>query len=336
MKSLRFLKSIGKACAVGLVAGFMSMPAAAADYTMKVGIIAQNDPLHAYIKLFKERLEEASDNRIEVKLYPGAQLGGESALAEGVQLGTVEMIAIPAVYLKGLDERFQVADAMGLFKDLEHAYNVLQNPEFRDPFLDVANQNGIRGVSLWVYDVTSFATQKPFNTLEDIKGTKLRVLASDMERQLMTDLGATGVPMPFVEVVPALQRGTIDGVRTSPIIMTAFRVPSVAKHLTLTNDAPIAIGGFVSQRFYDRLPEDLQKALDDVGRQVELEMKTVVADIRATMLDRWKDMGGEVATLSDSEQEKLMELNREASRKHIGADASMKPLFETLERLAAN
>src|SRR5690606_28970063 len=146
---------------------------------------------------------------------------------------------------------------------------------------------------------------KPFNTLEDIKGTKLRVLASDMERQLMTDLGSTGVPMPFVEVVPALQRGTIDGVRTSPIIMTAFRVPTVAKYLTITNDAPIAIGGFVSQRFYDRLPADLQEILDKVGRDVELEMKGVVGGIRDTMLGRWKAMGGEVATLSPQEQEKL-------------------------------
>jgi len=336
VSSFRILKSIGKLCLAGLVAGMMSVPAAAAEYTMKVGIISQNDPLHAYIKLFKERLEKASNNRIEVKLFPGAQLGGESALAEGVQLGTVEMVAIPAVYLKGLDPRFQVADAMGLFQDLNHAYDVLQNPEFRDAFLNVANDNGVRGVSLWVYDVTSFATQKPFNTLDDIKGTKLRVLASDMERQLMTDLGSTGVPMPFVEVVPALQRGTIDGVRTSPIIMTAFRVPSVAKYLTITNDAPIAIGGFVSQRFYDRLPQDLQKVLNDVGREVELEMKSVVGGIRDTMLARWKELGGEIHSLSEDEQNKLMELNREASRKHIGADESMKPLFETLERLAAN
>lgn len=302
---------------------------------MKVGIISQNDPLHAYIKLFKERLEKATEGRIKVQLYPGAQLGGESALAEGIQLGTIEMVAIPAVYLKGLDERFQVADAMGLFRDLNHAYDTLQDPEFRNPFLKVANDNGIQGVSLWVYDTTGFATKTPIQSLTDLRGKKLRVLASDMERQLMTDLGSTGVPMPFVEVVPSLQRGTIDGVRTSPIIMSAFRVPTVAKYLTITNDAPIAVGGFVSKRFYNSLPKELQETLDTVGREVELEMRDVVSGIRETMLNRWKEMGGEIATLPDDQQKKLMQLNKEASDKHIGSSKSMKPLFDTLQNIAA-
>ncbi|KAB7623334.1 TRAP transporter substrate-binding protein [Alkalilimnicola sp. S0819] len=335
MNLRKLLPTLGKLLATAVCAAAVSLPAAAADYTMKIGIIAQNDPLHAYIKLFKERIEAASDGRIEAKLYPGAQLGGESALAEGVQLGTIEMVAIPAVYLKGVDPRFQVADAMGLFEDLDHAYEVLQNPEFRDPFLNVANDNGMRGVSLWVYDTTAFATQEPFQDLDQLRGLKLRVLASDLERQLMEDLGASGVPMPFVEVVPALQRGTIDGVRTSPIIMTAFRVPTVAKYLTITNDAPIAIGGFVSQRFYDRLPEDLQQVVDTVGREVELEMRGKVLGIREMMIGRWQEMGGEVATLPQDQQEKLMRLNREASEKHIGSSEAMQPLYETLKELAA-
>ena len=336
MRTTSLIKNLGKLFASAVLATSVCLPAFAEEYAMKVGIISQNDPLHAYIKLFKEKLEKASDGRIKVQLFPGAQLGGESALAEGVQLGTIEMVAIPAVYLKGLDERFQVADAMGLFRDLNHAYASIQNPEFRDPFLKIADDNGIKGVSLWVYDTTGFATKAPFKSLEDLRGQKLRVLASDMERQLMTDLGSTGVPMPFVEVVPALQRGTIDGVRTSPIIMSAFRVPTVAKYLTITNDAPITIGGFVSKRFYDKLPKDLQATLDTVGREVELEMKGVVGGIRETMLNRWKEMGGEIATLPEDQQNKLMELNRDASAKHIGSSAAMKPLFETLQRISAS
>lgn len=318
--------------ATALVAA--TMTANAADYTMRIGIIAQNDPLHEYIKRFKERVEEASDGRIEARLYPGAQLGGESTLVEGVQLGTIEMVVVPAVYFVGLDERYQVADAPGLFTGLEHAYASLQSDPFREEFLSIGNDRGVRGVSVWPYDMTSFATVDPLESLADLDGLRIRVLASDIETSLIQELGAAGVPMPFVELVPSLQRGTLDGVRTSPIIMTAFKVPSVAKYLTVTDGAPIAIGAYVSDRFYSSLPEDLQAVVDQVGREVEQEMQGVVANFRENVFAAWEEQGGELSELSDDEQTELMRVSREAGEVELSENPQTAELYRTLKAAA--
>lgn len=327
-----FLTLASVVCALALTSTAMS--AVAADYKMKIGIIAQNDPLHAYIKRFKERIEAETQGRIEAQLYPGAQLGGESTLVEGVQLGTIEMVVVPAVYLKGLDERFQVADAPGLFDGLEHAYGALQSQPFRDKFLAIGDERGVHGVSLWPYDMTSFATLEPLKTLGGLQGLRIRVLASDIETGLISELGAAPVPMPFTEVVPSLQRKTIDGVRTSPIIMTAFKVPTVAPHLTITNGAPIAIGAYISGRFYNQLPEDLQQAVDRVGREVEQEMLKIVRDTRSTVFSRWKQLGGEVSELPKKERAELIRISRESGEKVLATNPKTAELYDLLKQAA--
>lgn len=331
----RHLRRIAGVLAIA-AAAFMVFPetSVGAEYKMKLGIIATDDPLHAYIKKYKERIESLTDGRIEAELYPGGQLGGESDLVEGVQLGTVEMIVVPPVYLSGIDDRVRVVDAPGLFEDLPHAYRTVQDPEFRDPFLALTEDEGVKGISLWVYDMTSFAAIEPIDGLSDVEGRKMRILASEVERALITELGATGVAMPFVEVVPSLERGVIDGVRTSPIIMAAFKVPRVAPHMLRTDDGTIAIGAYVSQSFFDQLPEDLQADVVQAGEDVEAEMQAVVEGAREWAFSTWEELGGEIRMASDEERARLLEINRTVSKRILGEDAQSAELYDLFVKVA--
>lgn len=312
-----------------------AVTAQAADFDMKVGIIARNDPLEHYITRFKEIVEDSSGGKIAVSLYPGAQLGGESTLVEGVQIGTIEMIALPGVYLKGLEPRFQVADAPGLFRDIKHANETLQDPKFRDVYLNLAESSGIKGISVWVYDTTSFATVNPVADLADLSGRKLRVLASDTEMSIMKQLGAIPVSMPFTDVVPSLQQGTIDGVRTSPIIMSAFKTQTAAKYLTVTDDGTIAIAGLISTAFFNRLPEDLQKVVLDAGAKIEVEMRDFVMQRQAAAQTAWTEAGGKVSALSEADRNKLLEINRTASEQTL-AVGDLKEFYDLLTSVSGN
>jgi TRAP-type C4-dicarboxylate transport system substrate-binding protein len=69
-------------------------PAAAAEYTMKIGLVTLNDMQHNYARKYKEVLEQATNRRIEVQIYPQSQLGTPAAQIEGLQLGTIEMFMI--------------------------------------------------------------------------------------------------------------------------------------------------------------------------------------------------------------------------------------------------
>lgn len=309
-------------------------PAVGQEFTMKMGGIAVNDPSHHYLKRFAELIEEKSGERIEGKVFPGAQIGGFPQMIQGVQLGTLELFTGPPGFLKGVDSRFQVADAPGLFEDMAHAHRAYTDPAFRNRFLDIAVDKGIQGVSLWVYGPTSYIATTPLRGLQDFRGKKFRVLATKVETTLMDRLGATGVPMDFPEVLPALQRGVIDGVRSSIVVTGAMKFFDAAKYITLVNDAMIPLGGYASVAFLNRLPEDLRETVIAVGKQVEEEMLGVALEFDARAEDLWRKNGAEIIHLSEKDQAEFMRIARGVSEAVLAADSRLEPLYRAFVEAA--
>src|SRR5205823_13549742 len=132
--------------AIVLVAG--SLPAAAQEFTLKFATQTLNDMQHEYIKVFKTELEKATNNRIQVGVYPASQLGGAQRQTEGLRLGTIEAAIGPVELFVGADPRFQVPALAGLYKSREQLRRVLDIPEFRKIIFDVAASRGLVGLSL--------------------------------------------------------------------------------------------------------------------------------------------------------------------------------------------
>ena len=248
---------------------FMIAPASAQKtYKLKAGFVTVNDSNHFAANFLKEELAKTTNGRIEVQVYPAAQLGRIPRQLEGIQLGTQEAFLIPPGFFVGIDPSFQVPDAPGAFDDILHQHRVMNHPPFRDKFLNLPKKAGFVGKTIWSCGDTSIVTVKPFKKLEDLKGRKIRVLASKMESALIGKFGAAGVPMPYSEVLPGMQRGTIDGVRSGIIVMYPSKFYTVAKHVTLTGDGHIPCGVWMSNIFLQKLPADLRKAVDDASAKL--------------------------------------------------------------------
>ena len=262
------MKRILTTCAV-LAAAFAVAPASAQKtYTMKIGFVTINDSNHFAADWLKKSLEEKSGGRLKVGVFPAGQLGKIPRQIEGIQLGTQEAFHIPPNFFIGIDQAFMVTDAPGVFDDILHQHRAVNHPSFRDKFMKLAEKKGFVGNFVWSCGDTSFATLKPFKTLEDMKGRKIRVLATPLERAVVEKLGATGVPMPYTEVLPAMQRKVIDGVRSAVIVMFPSKFWTVAKHLTLTGMGHISCGQWLSVSWLKSLPNDLRELVLQSGREV--------------------------------------------------------------------
>ena len=187
-------------------------PAMAAEYTLKWGIVTRGDTQEKLGHKLAEVLPAATNGRVEVKVFPGGQLGNPAALLEGLQLGTIEGYANPADFFTGADSRFGEFSIPFLFRDTAHANKVLADPEFNKFVLEMAEAKGLVGIYLGVAaEFLYFGAKKPLKTLADFNGTKLRVNATPAERARMAALGATAVPMGLPEMITSLQSGVIDG-----------------------------------------------------------------------------------------------------------------------------
>ncbi len=313
-------------------AAVWSAPSVAQKHRMKLAIVVANDPLHEYIRALGKAVEEKSNGAIKTSLFPSAQLGKIPRLIEGLQLGTVELFATPAGFLKGIDPRFQILEVPGVFDSPAHAHRTITDPDFRDQFLEIGTSKGVKGISIWMYGSTSYASLTPVRKLEDFKGLKFRVLATKVETEVMARLGATGVPMPYSETLPALQRKLIDGIRSSIIVMNATKHWTVAKYITVVEDAYIPCVGFISMVWFKTLPGALQQAVIDAGKEVEARMFDVVRGFAANAEQGWRDGGAEVIRLPAPDLKRFKEIVQPIGDEILGGDDATRPMFELMKK----
>jgi C4-dicarboxylate-binding protein DctP len=331
----RTMLGVAATAAFVISTGAFAPAALAESYTMKIGMVTINDPQHTFVKKYKEELEKRTKGRIKVKVFPAAQLGKIPRQLEGLQLGTQEGFQAPPGFLSGMNQGFQAPDAPALFKSFWHAQRTLTNPQFRSRYLKLAEKNGIIGVSLWVYGPTSIASHKPIRTIADMKGLKIRVLATKMESRIANAMGMTGVPMPFSEVLPALQRKTIDGCRTSIVVMGALKFFTSTKYITQIESGMIPSALWVSKKWLDKLPKDLQQAVVQTGRDLEewAGKNSEAFEKRAVKL--WTDNGAEVIHLSAKDRAAVFAKLRPLGDEVLGKNPKTKEMYSLLKAVAA-
>lgn len=307
---------------------------AATATTMKIGYGTFNDPQHAIAQEIQKRI--GGKMGIKVEIYPAGQIGKIPRMIEGIQFGTLETLITPPGFLVGINPAFQVPDAPGLFTDVFHAHRTLNDPAFFKPYSQLASKRGINMASLYVYGPTSFASKKPIRTLDDFKGKKIRVLATKMESTLVGKFGAAGVPIPYTEVLPALQRGTIDAVRSSIIVMGGSKFFTVTKSITVVESGQIPSAIMVSNAWTKKLSAKQREfVLTTLSGMSDWNNK-IAAEFGKKAEQLWKDNGAEVIRLSASDQKKFMDTVRPLGDEFLGKhkNAGVRKMYGLLKEAA--
>jgi TRAP-type C4-dicarboxylate transport system substrate-binding protein len=306
MKLQARLATFPFALAVALAAASVPAPVSAAEYTLKWAVVTRGDMQENFGHKLAEVLPKATNGRVEVKVYPGGQLGNPAALIEGVQLGTVEGYENPADFFSGVDPRFGVFSIPFLFRDTAHANATLADPELNAYILSMAESKGLVGVNLAVAaESLYFGVKRPLRTLADFNGLKLRVNATPAERARMGALGATAVPMGLPEMITSLQNGVIDGTMSGISIYTNFNLQNVGKTLTETNDTLLVSFGALSKAWLDKLPPDLAKIIVDEARKLQPWSRQSAVDEVVELRKKWIERGGEIVRLPAADQAEL-------------------------------
>ncbi len=331
MKRIGFTVCAAAIAVLFLTVGLLASPAfAAKKFNMKCGLATLKDVQVEWGKRFSDRVVKRSGGRITAKVYPGGQLGNVMRLIESVQLGTLECWMAPPAFIVGVDPRFQVLAAPGLFKDYDHAVRTVSDPKFREVFLGLGEAKGMKGVSLVVFAPTVYATRKPVKKFGDFKGMKIRVFASPMQTIPIKMLGAAPAPMPLMEVLPALQRGAIDAVRSGVSIFTTFKYYDIIKDITVTNDGMITSIGMVSKLWYDKLPPDLQKIIMEEGKAVQPELFKWGKDFIDKNFKIWTDNGGKFHMLPAADQKMMMGMFSTVGGSVLKDNPSVRKVYDLL------
>ncbi len=257
---------------------------------------------------FARLVEERSNGRIRIEVYPGRQLGEEKAVIEQVQFGAIDFTRVSISPLAAFAPDFNALQMPYLYRSPEHMWQVLNSP-IGDEFLNSLEPSGFVGLSWFDSGARSFYNSvRPIKTVSDLAGLKIRVQESALMVGLVEALGAVATPMPFGEVYSAIQTGVIDGAENNWPSYYSTSHFEVAKYYTLDEHTRVPEITIASKISMDKLsPEDQelikQAAKDSMAFQIK-----AWADYEKVAEDAVIANGNEIYRLPDnSEFQKAMQ-----------------------------
>ncbi len=325
------MNSMFRSFALGAAALLSATAAHAQTHTMKISSPTVNDVSQEWAKEFKAGLEARSGGKIKVEYYPANQLGPIPATVEGTAMGTIEAVAPASGFFIGLEPRFQVFDAPGLFNDLGHAQRVFADPAVRKQLSTLGNSKGIEPIAFLAHGPMYLLSHKPIRAVADFKGQKIRVPgAAPLQIEPFKKLGAAPVSMPLGEVLSAMQNRTIDGLIASATVFTAFKYYDVAKGLTGLPGSFLIAPVMANSNFLKSLGPELQAMVREEALKAQQKVEKFGNEDVGRTIDAWKKNGGELIVLPDAESKAYLEQVKSVLPAVLNANTAIKADFEAL------
>lgn len=225
-----------------------------------------SDPITMAANEFARIVKEKSNGRIEIKVFPGGQLGGQKDQIQSLQMGALDIARTQPAYLADAGAKaVSVYSLPYLFSDVDHAWTVLDGP-LGQQLLDEVKAANIKLVGIGYYATSPrhfFFTDKKVTKLSDLKGLKLRVPTGEMYKDMVEAFGASSTPIAFSELYSALQTGIVDGAENPIKGYFNNKYYEICKYVTLdAHQADPSVIVF-SEMVWNKLSEDDQRLIKE-------------------------------------------------------------------------
>ncbi|MDX6750080.1 TRAP transporter substrate-binding protein (plasmid) [Geminicoccaceae bacterium 1502E] len=273
--------------------------AAAADYTLKLGHANDPDPknsiFHAMSLEFERLVEERSGGRIDVVIYPAMQLGGEQEQVRATQLGTQEAALVSMNNLNAF------APSLGFFSLPYMFTSVEEGRRAIDRGWEQINEWAVADAGVRVLTITDAGfrvlsnSRHPVRSLEDLQDLKIRLPQNPIMISAFESWGVSPIPMAWSETFNALQQKVVDGQENPVNVLLAVKFYEVQKYVT-DIDWILQTGALVvSEDFFQGLPEELQAAVVEAGKETMAWERAYVEKVISSDVARLEELGIEFA-----------------------------------------
>jgi tripartite ATP-independent transporter DctP family solute receptor len=234
---------------------------------MKLGHVQNESDLWQLGALkFAELVDAKTKGGVQIKVFPNSTIGNDRDMAEGMQIGSVDFALIAGV-LGNFEPSIQIMELPYLFKDETHLRKVMYGP-IGDELLDkLLKSSDIRGLAFWERGPRQLTTNKPVNSLNDIKGLKIRVPEIPPIIAAWKAMGTNPTPMAWGEVYTGLQQNVIEAQENPVPFIHAGKIYEVQKYIAMTNHKYEYVLIAMSNKAWLKLSADQQKAVKEAAAE---------------------------------------------------------------------
>ena len=276
----RRLAGLAAAAAIGL-----PRRARAAEFAFKLGSdVPETHPMTVRGREAAARILEQSSGRLELRLFPNSQLGGDTEMISQARSGALELFAAPSLTLTSLVAASGLPSVGFAFDSYDKVWAAMDGELGVTIRAAIAKSGLVPMDRIWdngFRQVTS--STKPIRTPGDLAGFKIRVPVTPLLVSLFKGLGESPASITFNEVYSALQTRVVDGQENPLALIETGKLYEVQRYCTLTNHCWSGYWLVANRRALAGLPDELRAILTTNLDQSALEERADLAALDATL-----------------------------------------------------
>ena len=324
-----FAAGLGTLGAAGLTLGTPFIARAASKITLKLGHLAnEQDPWHKACLKFSEEVARLTNGEVDVKVFPNEQLGKETDLIKGIQLGTVDF-TITGESLQNWAPSAALLAVPYAIRDLDHMNKVVTGPVGAKIAANIEDKTQLRPLTYFPRGPRNLTSNRPIVTPDELNGLKIRVPNVPLFVSFWQALGAKPTPMAFSEVFTSLQNGTIEAQENPLALIKSASFYEVQKNVNLTEHVVSWIYLAGSAKKLDKMSKAHKDAIMTAAKTAGDYEHKLFAEDEKKLADELKAKG---MTFVKSDKAAFAKKGHDAVVAALNPE--VKPLFEQMLAIA--
>ncbi|GAA0679940.1 TRAP transporter substrate-binding protein DctP [Marinobacterium maritimum] len=314
-----FLKSV--ALAGALVAGTSMLAATPAQAAQTWKIQSVWDAGTVGYTLFEEwcnEMEDKTNGELIFKPFPAKSVAADNnALFDAVRNGVIQGMNPFTLYWSGKIPASVFLSSYPAGPDQPHQWDTMfYSLGMLEKTREIYKKFGLFYVGPIQHDANIIHSKKPVNSLDDLKGMKVR-LPGGMVAEVFQQFGVSTVSLPGSDIFPALEKGTIDAADyVGPAVNWELGFSQVTDYIlfgppgVMSVYQPVDLMDLtVNLRSWNRLDPKIQKIVEEEVRNYSQRHYLMIQKRNIEAMEKFKEAGDTVSRLS---QEDLVRFRKAA------------------------
>lgn len=270
-------------------------------------VMAPGGAAHQAVETFARLVKEKTDGKITVKLFPSAQLGNDSELADLLSAGGVDFVLGGTAPIGWSLPEYGAIEAPFIFRDYEHLDKVLRGRIGNEIVDAMSKKRGIKILDWWHRGPRYLTTaDRKVTKPADLKGLKLRIPQLKTYLEAWDILGADTTPITYSEIFMSLRQGIVEGQENPLEVIYTGSYHEVQKYLMKTEHLLGVYMLMTNEAMFNSLPNEHQEAIRQAALEAGRLEHALMEEFDRQFLTKLQEKGME-----------LVDVDREAFRRAI-------------------
>src|SRR5918998_304257 len=244
-------------------------------------------------KRLADLLKERTGGSVDIRIFAGGQMGGEKDNLEALRLGELDIGVFGTFPIVTLAPKYSFFDAPFVFRDKDHVYKTW-NSKLGEGVRQVFQSNGIHTLGMMGRGYRHLTSNTPINSVDDLKGVKIRMGQSKPFIDAFSQIGAVVVPIALPELFTSLKLGVVSASDGPFDQIYTFKLQEAQKYLAITGHLYATSLWLMNDRFYKGLSPAQRETFDQAVKEAVAYGDELSAKGEEELLGKLKEAGMQV------------------------------------------